>query len=70
MKIASIISSILLIIWVILTIGVLWFDVIGMIFYFKISISIGIVIIATILISLAIKEYIDEKELREHNYLD
>jgi len=70
MKIASIISSILLIIWVILTISVLWFDVIGMIFYFKISISIGIVIIATILISLAIKEYIDEKELREHNYLD
>ncbi|SHO80505.1 hypothetical protein MNB_SV-15-1373 [hydrothermal vent metagenome] len=70
MKIASIISSILLSIWVLLTITIIWFDVISSLTYIKISITIGIIIIAIILISLAIKEYGSEKSLREHNYLD
>ncbi len=70
MRIASIISSILLILWVILTMGVIWFDVINTIVYFKISISIAIVIVAIILVALAIREYGNEKKLEEHNYLD
>ena len=70
MRIASIISSILLMIWVMLTMGVIWFDVINTVVYFKISISIGIIIFAIILISLAIKEYGNENKLKEHNYID
>jgi membrane protein CcdC involved in cytochrome C biogenesis len=70
MRVASILSSIFLIIWVILTIGVIWFDVLNTVVYFKISISFAIVIIAIILVALAIKEYVNEKKLEEHNYLD
>ena len=70
MKIATIISTILLIIWVILTMIVMWTDELDTTLYIKISVSLGIVVIATILIALALKEYGSEKKLKDHNYLD
>ena len=70
MKIATIISTILLVIWVILTMVVMWTDELDSTLYIKISVSLGIVVVATILIALALKEYGSEKKLKDHNYLD
>ena len=70
MKIATIISTILLVIWVILTMVVMWTDELDTTIYVKLSVTMGIVVVATILIALAIKEYGSEKKLKDHNYLD
>lgn len=70
MKIATIISTILLVIWVILTMVVMWTDELDTTLYIKLSVTIGIIVVATILIALAIKEYGSEKKLKDHNYLD
>ncbi|MCO4844741.1 MAG: hypothetical protein KC427_01830 [Sulfurovum sp.] len=70
MKIASIISSVLLVVWVILTMVMMWTDVLDSTIYVKVSITLGIIVVATILIALAIKEYGSEKKLKDHNYLD
>ncbi len=70
MKIATIISTILLVIWVILTMIVMWTDELDGTLYVKLSVTIGIVVVATILIALALSEYGTEKKLKDHNYLD
>ena len=70
MKIATIISTILLVIWVILTMVVMWTDELDTTLYIKLSITIGIVVGATILIALALREYGSEKKLKDHDYLD
>ena len=70
MKIATIISTVLLVIWVILTMAVMWTNSIDTDIYIKLTITIGIVVIATILIALALREYGTEKKLKDHNYLD
>lgn len=70
MKIATIISSVLLVSWVILTMVKMWSDVLDSTLYIKLSITMGIIVVATILIALALKEYGSEKKLKDHNYLD
>ena len=70
MKIATIISTILLVIWVILTMVVMWTDTLDGSMYVKLSVTMGIVVVATILIALALREYGSEKKLKDHNYLD
>ena len=70
MKIATIISTVLLVIWVIMTMFMMWSDTIDGSIYVKLSITMGIVVVATILIALALKEYGTEKKLKDHNYLD
>ena len=70
MKIATIISTILLVVWVMLTMAVMWTDGIDGDIYIKLTITMGIVVVATILIALALREYGTEKKLKDHNYLD
>jgi len=70
MKIATIVSSVLLVLWVILTMAVMWTDALDNSIYVKLSVTMGIVAIATILIALALREYGSEKKLKDHNYLD
>ena len=70
MKIATIVSTVLLVIWVIMTMLMMWTDALDGSMYVKLSITMGIVVVATILIALALKEYGSEKKLKDHNYLD
>ena len=70
MKIATIISTLLLVIWVLLTMAMMWTDSIDGDIYIKLTITMGIVVVATILIALALREYGTEKKLKDHNYLD
>jgi len=70
MRIATIVSSLLLVLWVILTMVVMWTDALDSSLYVKLSVTMGIVIAATILIAIALREYGTEKKLKDHNYLD
>jgi len=70
MKIATIISTVLLVIWVLMTMAMMWTNGIDGDIYIKLTITMGIVVVATILIALALREYGTEKKLKDHNYLD
>jgi len=70
MKIATIISTVLLVIWVIMTMVMMWTEALNSEMYIKLTITMGIVVVATILIALALREYGTEKKLKDHNYLD
>ena len=70
MKIATIISTVLLVIWVLMTMAMMWTNSIDGDIYIKLTITMGIVVVATILIALALREYGTEKKLKDHNYLD
>ena len=70
MKIATIISTVLLVMWVIMTMVMMWTDVLDSAIYIKLTITMGIIVVATILIALALREYGTEKKLKDHNYLD
>ena len=70
MKIATIISTVLLVMWVMMTMVMMWTDAIDSAIYIKLSITMGIIVVATILIALALREYGTEKKLKDHNYLD
>jgi hypothetical protein len=48
----------------------MWTDELDTTIYVKLSVTMGIIVVATILIALAIKEYGSEKKLKDHNYLD
>ena len=65
-----IVSSILLIVWVVLTMLVMWTGVLDSDMYIKLSITMAVVLGATILIALALREYGTEKKLKDHNYID
>jgi uncharacterized membrane protein (DUF485 family) len=70
MKIATIISSILLVVWVILTMLAMWTEHIDISLYVKLSITLGILISSIIVIAIAVREYGSEKKMKDHNYLD
>jgi hypothetical protein len=70
MKIATILSSLLLVIWMILTMVVLWTDSLDADMYIKLTMSLGVVAVVTILVAIALREYGNEKKMKEHNYLD
>jgi multidrug efflux pump subunit AcrB len=70
MKIATIVSTVLLVLWVLMTMAMMWTNSIDGDIYIKLTITMGIVVVATILIALALREYGTEKKLKDHNYLD
>jgi len=70
MKIATIISIVLLVLWIGLTMGVMWTESIDADIYIKLTITLGILIAASIVIAIALREYGSQKKLKEHNYLD
>jgi hypothetical protein len=53
-----------------MTMAIMWTDSIDGDIYIKLTITMGIVVVATILIALALREYGTEKKLKDHNYLD
>ena len=70
MKLATIISSTLLILWVILTLIVVWTNTLSQTLYIKLSFTMGIIAIVSIVIALALREYATDKKLKDDNYID
>ena len=70
MKIATIVSIVLLVLWIGLTMAMMWTDSVGADMYIKLTITMGILMVASIVIAIALREYGSEKKLKDHNYLD
>jgi hypothetical protein len=70
MKIAGIIISILLAIWVVLSIARVWGDIISWSNYIKVTITLGLLAVAVGVIALIIREFIKENDMKKDNYID
>lgn len=70
MKLASIITIGILVTWVILAILDMWFDIMPWAVFIKLTITLGLLAVVTLIIAIAKREYVDEKELKKDKYID
>ena len=70
MKIASIISGILFVLYAILLLLQLWVDVVSWSTFVKLTITAGVLIVVTFGVALLYREYIEEKHMKDDNYID
>ncbi|KIM02843.1 MAG: membrane protein [Sulfurovum sp. AS07-7] len=70
MKIASIIVGIIFVLYAIMGILQLWFNIIEWSTFVKLSITAMTVIIVTFGVAMLYREYIDEKKMKEDKYID
>ena len=70
MKVAGIVTALILFIYAILLIGQLWGSWMEWSNFIKLTISAGVIIVAVGIIALIYRELIEEKELRKDNFID
>ena len=70
MKLASIITVSLLVIWVLLAILDMWFDIMSWEVFIKLTITLGLLAVVALVIAIAKREYVDEKKLKDDKYID
>jgi membrane protein implicated in regulation of membrane protease activity len=70
MKIAGIIISTLLGLWVILSIARVWGDVISWSNYIKVTITMALLALAVGIIALIIREFIKESDMKKDDFID
>ena len=70
MKIASIISVITLVAWLIMTLLLMWTESIPFDTYIKVSITMGLVILGVVGSALIIREYVGEKDMKKDKFID
>ncbi len=70
MKTGAIICSAIAVIWVLLALLQLWFTLFSYEVFFKISVSAGLLFGIVLGLSLVIREYVHEKDLKKQGYLD
>ena len=70
MKIASIIVGITFVLYVIIGLSQLWFDILSWDVFIKLSITMAAIMVVTFGIAMLYREYIDEKSMKDENYID
>jgi hypothetical protein len=70
MKIASIISGTILVLYALFLLVWLWGESISWETFVKTSITTGVLLVATVGLALIYREYVEEKGMREEKYLD
>ena len=70
MKLASIISGVVFVLYAILLLAQLWAEVVSWTIFVKLTITAGVVIVVTFGIALLYREYIEEKSMKDEKYID
>ncbi|MDM5271974.1 hypothetical protein PGH07_07270 [Sulfurovum sp. zt1-1] len=70
MKIASIISGVVFVLYAILLLAQLWANVVSWAVFVKLTITAGVVIIVTFGIAMLYREYVEEKSMKDDKYID
>ncbi len=70
MKIGIIACLTITIFLVFLAISQLWFDVVSADIFFKLSLTAGILVAVILLVTLGIREYLSEKEMRSKDFIN
>ena len=70
MKIASIVSGMVFVLYAILLLLQLWVDVVSWSTFVKLTITAGVLIVVTFGVALLYREYIEEKSMKDDKYID
>ncbi len=70
MKYASIICIILLILWVLVAIVDMWFDIVSWAVFVKLTITLGLLMVVALAVALVKREYVQEQRMRRDKYID
>jgi uncharacterized membrane protein YcaP (DUF421 family) len=70
MKLASVITGTVLVLYAIFTLIQLWGTVVSWAIFVKVSITAAVIVIATLGLAMLYREYIEEKSMKEDKYLD
>jgi len=70
MKIASIITGVVLSLFAILLLAQIWAAIMPWEVFMKLSVSAGVIIVVTFGLAMLYREYIEEKQMKDENYLD
>lgn len=70
MKIASIISGTVFVLYALLLLAQLWAEVISWSVFIKLTITAAVIIVVTFGVALLYREYIEEKSMKDDKYID
>lgn len=70
MKIASIISIVLILVYAVIAVAQLWFDSFSAETFFKLTVTFGIVIAVSVVVSMIRREYINDDQMRKDGHID
>lgn len=70
MKLASIISIVIILAWVSMSAAEIWFDIMSVEMYWKITLTMLLVGGGVILASLVAREYLGEKKMKKDKFID
>jgi hypothetical protein len=70
MRTGAIICLIIFVTWVIIALLQLWFDLLSGEIFLKLTLTAGALFVVVLGISLVVREYIDEKKMKDDGYID
>jgi len=70
MKFASIITGVILALYAVFLIAQLWGSLVSWVVFTKVTITAAVVVVAVFGLALLYREYIEEKSMKDDNYLD
>lgn len=70
MRTGAIICLVIFVIWVIIALLQLWFDLLSGEVFLKLTITAGALFVVVLGIALVVREYIDEKKMKDDGYID
>ena len=70
MKIASLITGVIFALFAIVLLAQIWADVMPWEIFIKLSITALVIIVVTFGLAMLYREYVEEKQMKDENYLD
>ncbi len=70
MKYGVVLGLLIFLAWSVLALAQLWFTPLTGEVFFKFSITAGVLLAVTIIVTLVVKEYLAEKKLKENGFID
>jgi hypothetical protein len=70
MKVGAIICLCIFVAWVILALLELWFSILSLEVFWKLTITAGALFIVVLGVALVLREYVEEKKLKDDGYID
>ncbi|MGR8953456.1 MAG: hypothetical protein ACU83V_13745 [Gammaproteobacteria bacterium] len=70
MKVGAITCLLIFVTWVIIALLQLWFDLLSAAVFWKLTLTAGALFVVVLGIALVVREYIENKKLKDDGYLD
>jgi hypothetical protein len=70
MRTGAIICLVIFVTWVIIALLQLWFDLLSGEIFLKLTLTAGALFVVVLGVSLVVREYIDEKKMKDDGYID